>query len=122
VACKRLGIEPRTTEPFLANDGEVVRYVLSHNLHRRHLTASQRAMVAAGVEDLFAADAKGRQVENLKKGNDSPVKVKLPERGNAKGQARDKAAEALGVSGKSVSDAKAVREHGSPELIDAVNA
>ncbi len=43
-ACERLGIEPRTD----TYDGDDVdQYVVSHNLQRRHLTDSQRAMIAA---------------------------------------------------------------------------
>jgi len=43
-ACERLGIEP-TQKVHHGND--VVRYVVSHNLYRRHLTDSQRSMIAA---------------------------------------------------------------------------
>lgn len=50
---------------------------------------------------MFAAEAKVRQAETLKKG-DIPVPVNLPERKN-KGDARDQAASVVGVSGKMVS-------------------
>jgi hypothetical protein len=42
-ACEQLKIVPSTKE-FA---GAIVRFVITHNLHRRHLTDSQRAMVAA---------------------------------------------------------------------------
>jgi len=40
VACERAGVKFRSTE---LNGEDPVSFVLSHNLHRRHLTASQRA-------------------------------------------------------------------------------
>lgn len=39
-ACAELGLKPKQ---FNFGDGDPVEYVISHNLHRRHLTASQRA-------------------------------------------------------------------------------
>jgi hypothetical protein len=49
LACQALGMEV-TTRPY---DGEdPIGFVLSVNLHRRHLDASQRAMVAAKLADL----------------------------------------------------------------------
>jgi hypothetical protein len=43
-ACDRLGITPATK---VYNGKDVTQYVVSHNLHRRHLTDGQRAMIAA---------------------------------------------------------------------------
>jgi hypothetical protein len=46
LACQRLGLTPRVR----VHDGaDVVQFVISHNLHRRHLTESQRAMIAASL-------------------------------------------------------------------------
>jgi ParB-like chromosome segregation protein Spo0J len=43
-ACEELGIEPDECE--LMQETDPVAWVISHNLHRRHLTESQRAAVA----------------------------------------------------------------------------
>lgn len=58
-ACCDLNIEPtfRTWD----GEGSLVAFVVSLNLHRRHLTASQRAIVALDVEKLQAEEAKERQ-------------------------------------------------------------
>ena len=38
------------------DDSELVSFPLSHNLHRRHLTESQRAMIAANVANYRLGD------------------------------------------------------------------
>lgn len=50
-ACKIAGVTPKLRK-FIGTDEEALQFVESHNLHRRHLTASQRAMVAARMADL----------------------------------------------------------------------
>lgn len=61
-ACELGGVDPR----FVAwgGTGDPTTWVISKNLCRRHLTESQRAMVAARVKDLFAGAAKARQREH----------------------------------------------------------
>ena len=51
LACQRLGREP-ATRTFEGEDAELLAFVLSHNLHRRHLNESQRAMVATRIANL----------------------------------------------------------------------
>ena len=48
-ACQMKGIQPRTTETRVADP---LAFVISLNLKRRHLDASQRAMVVAEIAKL----------------------------------------------------------------------
>jgi ParB-like chromosome segregation protein Spo0J len=79
-----------------------IKYVLSLNLHRRHLHESQRAMVAA-------------KLTNLKDGQ-RPSQVCEP------AVTRERAAEMLNVSPRSIDSARVVLDHGSVELQDKVDA
>jgi len=115
-ACKVGKIEPKSM-----NVDDMVKdpiaYVVSLNVHRRHLTPSQRSMAASKAKSYYEDSAKERQSAGLKKGkkiSDSAVSKK------DKGQSRDKAGKAVGVSGKMVDYATKVTKKGEPELIQAV--
>ncbi len=84
------------------HDGDPLAWVLSRNLHRRHLSESQRAMVAAKL----ATMTRGRPAEN---GSIEPITTA-------------RAAELLNVGNASIKRAKSVREHGVDELASAVEA
>jgi ParB-like chromosome segregation protein Spo0J len=94
-----------------------IAYVLSKNLHRRHLTTGQRAMVAAKARELFDKQAKERQKLSEGRGKKKVSKDLLP----LKGQARDQAGKALGVSGVSVDKATKILKH-NPKLAKQVAA
>nr|WP_278520093.1 MT-A70 family methyltransferase [Brucella anthropi] len=96
-ACKLAGIEPLYTD-FGGTDP--VSFVLSKNLHRRHLSESQRAMAAAMIVDWERG-------------------INQTTAGAANLQTR-RAAEKLSISERSVFSAKRIREHGAPELIEAI--
>jgi hypothetical protein len=98
-ACVDAGVEP-SFEEFTGTDP--LAFVISRNLHRRHLDESQRAMVAAGLA-------------NLSRGGD---RSKAPIGGLSDAQA----AKALNVGERSVERAKVVRREGVPELVKAVEA
>ena len=99
-ACKAAGIEPK----FLEFDGDdPLAFVLSLNLHRRHLNESQRGMVASRLEILRHGGARrGDQDANL------PLDRKA-------------IASMLNVSSRTVASAAAVRDHALPELIQSVD-
>jgi 16S rRNA G966 N2-methylase RsmD len=55
-ACVKLGIKPQLRE--WSGAGSLLDFVVSANLHRRHMTASQKAMVAVQIEKLLSIAAK----------------------------------------------------------------
>jgi len=102
-ACELAGISATHARTFEGDDSELVPFVVSLNLHRRHLNESQRAMVAARVATLgHGGDRKSDQAANL------PVET----------QAR--AAEMLNVSERTVRNARKVQQAAAPELAQAV--
>lgn len=113
-ACQALGIEPRyrTWE----GQGSPVDFVVSLNLHRRHLTPGQRAMLGADILPLKAAEARERQGAQS---HFAHVKEIIPEDG--KGQARDAAGALVGVNGRYVSEAKRIQE-AAPDLAADIRA
>lgn len=90
-----------------AQDGNPLAFVLSLNLHRRHLSESQRAMVAAEIAKL----GQGRPQNFENKPANLPVFPTQPE-----------AAKLLHVSERSVRSASRVRDEGAPELVEKVRS
>ena len=110
-ACEKAGVPVRLV-PY---DGEdALRFVVSLNLRRRHMTESQRALVAAKLANL----RDGRPKEN--RANLHGFFPAGPVATPAVSAAR--AAEMLNVSERSVKAARAVVEHGVPALADKVAA
>jgi len=101
-ACEQLGIEPLVRD-VSAEVGDPWALVVSLNLHRRHLTESQRAAVAARLET--ADRGRPNKDANL---HDFPVK-------------RHDAARLLSVGVRSVAHAAKVLQDGIPELVAAVD-
>ena len=95
-ACRMAGVEPQYEDFKGANP---LAYVASHNLHRRHLTESQRAMVAARLAD-------------LQRGANQ----------HSEGLPIGRAAELVNVSQRSVARAKEVLRQGSPALLEDVTS
>lgn len=62
LACQKNGMTPKTRE-FTGEDP--LEFVISVNLHRRHLTESQRAMIAAGIANLPHGRAEKKKEANL---------------------------------------------------------
>jgi phage N-6-adenine-methyltransferase len=107
-ACTETGTKPKFQE--WDGQGSLVAFVMSLNLHRRHLTASQKAAVASTIKPIFEAEAKERQGANS---NFAHVKELIPE--HAKGQSRDQAAAIVGVNPRYVTDYETITEQ-APDL------
>src|SRR5690606_10372251 len=86
---------------FVEYEGDdPLNFVLSHNLHRRHLTESQRAMVAAKIVDWERG-------------------VNQHTSGSANLQTRE-SARRLSISERAVAAAKRIHERGTQELAQAI--
>jgi hypothetical protein len=96
-ACAKAGVKPHF-KTFL--DLNAKAFVISMNLHRRHLNESQRAMIAEKIAPM----SKGRPTVN----------AGIP------AFSQTEAAEALNVGRESVQFARKVRRDGVPELAAAV--
>lgn len=108
-ACTKVGVEPRTMN-WIGSDPVV--FVLSKNLHRRHLTAPQRAVVAVEAEHLYEKAARERQSANRPQ-----LAANLPQA--EKGAALGHAAKAVGISPRSAQDAKKIKAR-NPEVFEAM--
>lgn len=104
-------------------DGDPLRYVLSKNLHRRHLDESQRAMVAARLATMRQGERTDLEpAADLRKAEDeTEPSANLPKVEPARKIDQAAAAELLNVSSRSVRAAKVVQQHGAPELAQAVD-
>lgn len=116
LACEKAGVEPRFVD---IETDDPVAYVLSLNKERRHLTASQLAMVAGRARDYYDKQAKERQ--KLSEGRGKKGVVTLPHLNDEHGKSRDLAGKAVGVSGSLVDRATKVLENAVPELVAAVD-
>lgn len=112
LACKMAEIEPDIVA--IATE-DPVAYVLSLNLHRRHLTPSQKAMVGGRAREMYDKAAKERQ--KLSKGRGQKGPENLPD---LNADARDAAGKSVGVSGKTVDFASKVIKSGDEMLQKAV--
>jgi len=113
LACREAGVEPRFTQ-YDGNDA--LQYVVSKNLHRRHLKSSQRAAIALDVLPMLEAKARKRLVTSTGGASPQPVE-KIPQAET--GRAREQAAAMLGTNPRYVSDAKKLKDK-APDLLEEV--
>lgn len=107
-ACCDLGLVPEYRT--WSGDGSLVAFAVSLNLHRRHMTSSQLAVVALDILPMLEDEARARQ------GARTDIREIIPE---SPGKATDQAATMTGTNGRYVSDAKRIAQT-APDLIDKV--
>ena len=100
-ACKETGIKPTFTH---YEGDDPYGFVVSHNLQRRHLGESQRAMVGARLKEVIE-----------RQDPPEPAAERKP-------RPRDQAAQMVSVGGRSIQKAAKVIKHGTPELQASVDA
>lgn len=105
LACVRAGIKPKTKAVEFADDAECIRFIISTNIHRRHLTESQRAMIASELAKLGDGINKGKEGASIE----------------APSLSQDEAAAAMHVSRSSVQRARKVQES-APDLAAKVKS
>jgi hypothetical protein len=83
-ACEEAGIRPRFVEfSSLGLNCSPADYIWSANITRRHLTADQRAVLAARWADVVRKAKKSESLRNLKKGLKKPERASPPARADA---------------------------------------
>jgi hypothetical protein len=106
-ACLQAGLTPRSRqfgdEPGDGDDP--VRFVLSKNQHRRHMSVAQKAFAAATIATLLNGS---NRYEKKVGGRMRPPTLRV-------GLSRDEAANAFGTNRSAIRDARAIRTY-APEL------
>ena len=120
-ACLQAGITPIFSE---LGDEDPVDFVLSANLHRRHLTESQRAAAVTkcydwrGRGDYYRDGGKSAPVQICSDGKSAPVQTQSEDAGNAR-KSSSELAEIANVSERTVNAVKTIIRE-APELFDQV--
>lgn len=115
-ACNDLGIRPITREYEGATDtASLIAFVVSLNLHRRHLNSGQRATLALDIEKVLAAEAKDRQ------GTRNDISQIFERSDPNAGKAAEQAAAIVGTNRQYVSDAKKIAA-AAPDLLEEVRS
>ncbi|MHB1440554.1 MAG: MT-A70 family methyltransferase [Cuniculiplasma sp.] len=105
------GIEPKYVE---FSGDSVINFVITKNLKRRHLNASQKAILSLDLLPLIQEEARKRKIYRLKNSSFVDVAI-LPPRGKS----RDQVAGMINVNPHYIQDAKKIVQK-APELRDQI--
>jgi ParB-like chromosome segregation protein Spo0J len=108
IACERAGVEPTCEDKQFDTDAEVLAYVISVNLQRRHLTESQRGMLAAKIATIkHGGDRRSSDFQDANVHFETPL---------------DQAADLVNVSRRTAAHGRKVVAKGTARLQEAVEA
>jgi N6-adenosine-specific RNA methylase IME4 len=106
-------VDPKDARHFVrfipAADGDPLEFVISKNMHRRHLADGPRAIIAAEIATL----TRGRPLS----ADEAGAEENIPPIG---GFSTAQASVLMNVPERSVERAKVIRDHGAAELVEAV--
>lgn len=119
-ACLLAGKEPLIVHSgVIATEREALTFILSTNLHRRHLTTSQRAMLGAQIANMTRADTLAQ--------NANPNEINTPtdgqiclSRDREPSISIEQASQIVNASGGSIKHARQVLDKGTEALAKAV--
>ena len=125
LACRAAGVEPRFVEwQANGNDTSPIAWVISQNIKRRSLNATQKAVIAFLALPLFEAEAKVRQKEHAGiapgKSKNTPPKNGGSDSGDY-GESAKQAAKKIGAGHQYVSDVKRIAKK-MPGLISKMQS
>lgn len=112
-ACELVEVEPRFVA-WESNGLTPAEWVVSMNLHRRHLTTAQRAALALDLLPHLEEEARERQ------GARTDIEPSS-DNGGKFGEATEKAADLVGVGRSTVAAAKAIQKR-DPEIVNEMKA
>jgi protein gp37 len=115
----------------------IVKYIISANLHRRHLDVGQRAFIGIEIKRSYAEAAEARRLANLKQNQESAGQTEGADSSHREedqssetseevqpatsGRSADQAADEVGVSATSLKQAERLDEE-APDLASAVKS
>ena len=117
-ACQLIGIEP-LFETVGIDDQEVMEFVIDENLHRRHLDATQRAVVGVKILNYERKLAAQRKLEGERSGGRGRKKTIGENSPQVNGKATAQAAKKVGVDEKYVREAARIAKD-DPDALAAM--
>lgn len=118
-ACEKAGVEP-TYQEINLNGVSPIEYVISKNVHRRHLSPAQRASLALLLIPQLSEEAKERMAkggEISKRGQPGKASLEKSDPIRTTGKTSEKAAEILGVGISAVETAISISKR-DPKVIE----
>jgi len=119
-ACEKANVQPRFKKLDKSlTELDIIKFIISRNIKRRHLNPGQRAMLALHIAPALEKAAKERLREGQKKGGQSHGRRSSPPKSGASkeraGEVNRQLAEMFGLGHSTIGQAKKVATHSSKD-------